>query len=139
VSRPRETPIRVLIGKPGLDGHNRGARVIVQALRDAGMEVIYTGIRRTPEQIVEAAVSEDVDAVGLSNLSGAHLALFPRIADMLRAAGCDDVLLFCGGTIPADDRPALVKAGWKGVFGPDTPLEEIVRFVRENVGDRASR
>lgn len=131
-------PIRVLIGKPGLDGHNRGARVICQALRDAGMEVIYTGIRRSPEQIVEAAVSEDVDAIGLSNLSGAHLALFPKIAAMLREAGVgDDVLLFCGGTIPAEDRPALLAAGYKGVFGPDTPLEEIVRFVRENIGDRS--
>lgn len=131
-------PIRVLIGKPGLDGHNRGARVICQALRDAGMEVIYTGIRRSPEQIVEAAISEDVDAIGLSNLSGAHLSLFPRIATMLRQAGVgEDVLLFCGGTIPAEDRQPLRDAGYKGVFGPDTPLEEIVRFVRENVGDRS--
>jgi methylmalonyl-CoA mutase C-terminal domain/subunit len=126
-------PLRVLIGKPGLDGHNRGARVICQALRDAGMEVIYTGIRRTPEQIVEAAISEDVDAIGLSNLSGAHLALFPRIAKMLREADVgDDVLLFCGGTIPAEDRAALMEAGYRGVFGPDTPLEEIVRFIREH-------
>lgn len=132
------SPLRVLIGKPGLDGHNRGARVICQALRDAGMEVIYTGIRRSPEQIVEAAISEDVDAIGLSNLSGAHLSLFPKIASMLREAGVgDDVLLFCGGTIPAEDRPALLQAGYKGVFGPDTPLEEIVRFVKENVGDRS--
>lgn len=131
-------PLRVLIGKPGLDGHNRGARVICQALRDAGMEVIYTGIRRTPEQIVEAAVSEDVDAVGLSNLSGAHLALFPKIATMLRAAGVDDVLLFCGGTIPDEDRPALRAAGYEGVFGPDTPLEEIVTFVRSNAKKRGA-
>jgi methylmalonyl-CoA mutase, C-terminal domain len=132
-------PLRVLIGKPGLDGHNRGARVICQALRDAGMEVIYTGIRRTPEQIVEAAVSEDVDAVGLSNLSGAHLSLFPRIAAMLRAAGVDDVLLFCGGTIPAEDEAPLHQAGYEGVFGPDTPLETIVRFVRDHAKKRGAR
>ncbi|MBX3469944.1 MAG: cobalamin B12-binding domain-containing protein [Planctomycetes bacterium] len=133
-------PLRVLIGKPGLDGHNRGARVICQALRDAGMEVIYTGIRRSPEQVVEAALTEDVDAIGLSNLSGAHLSLFPRIAALLREAGVgDDVLLFCGGTIPAEDRQPLLDAGYKGVFGPDTPLEEIVRFVRENAGRRDER
>jgi len=134
-----DVPIRVLIGKPGLDGHNRGARVIVQALRDAGMEVIYTGIRRSPEQIVEAATSEDVDAIGLSNLSGAHLALFPRIAALLKEAGLDDVLLFCGGTIPADDRPVLEAAGYAGVFGPDTPLEHIVQFVRERAPKRGAR
>ncbi len=132
----RAAPIRVLIGKPGLDGHNRGARVIVQALRDAGMEVIYTGIRRSPEQIVEAAVSEDVDAVGLSCLSGAHMALFPRIADGLRAAGAGDVALFCGGTIPREDAPALEAAGYRGVFGPDTPLERIVEFVRAHARRR---
>ena len=134
-----DVPIRVLIGKPGLDGHNRGARVIVQALRDAGMEVIYTGIRRSPEQIVEAATSEDVDAIGLSNLSGAHLALFPKIAQLLEEAGLDDVLLFCGGTIPADDRPVLQAAGYQGVFGPDTPLEEIVEFVRSKAPKRGAR
>lgn len=134
-----DVPIRVLIGKPGLDGHNRGARVIVQALRDAGMEVIYTGIRRSPEQIVEAATSEDVDAIGLSNLSGAHLALFPKIAQLLKEAGLDDVLLFCGGTIPQDDRPALQAAGYAGVFGPDTPLEEIVEFVRSKAPKRGAR
>jgi methylmalonyl-CoA mutase, C-terminal domain len=137
--RPR-APIRVLIGKPGLDGHNRGARVICQALRDAGMEVIYTGIRRTPEQVVEAALTEDVDAIGLSNLSGAHLSLFPKIAELLRAGGVgDETLLFCGGTIPADDREPLLRSGYKGVFGPDTPLEEIVRFVKENAPRRQSR
>ena len=133
-------PLRVLIGKPGLDGHNRGARVICQALRDAGMEVIYTGIRRTPEQIVEAAISEDVDAIGLSNLSGAHMSLFPRIAKMLREADVgDDVLLFCGGTIPAEDRAPLMEAGYQGVFGPDTPLETIVRFIREHAGVQRHR
>jgi methylmalonyl-CoA mutase C-terminal domain/subunit len=130
-------PIRVLIGKPGLDGHNRGARVIVQALRDAGMEVIYTGIRRTPEQIVEAALTEDVDAVGVSSLSGAHLALFPRIAELMRQGGAGDVLLFCGGVIPDEDRPALEQAGYKGIFGPDTSTQLIAEFVRKNVRARA--
>ncbi len=129
-------PIRVLIGKPGLDGHNRGARVIVQALRDAGMEVIYTGIRRTPEQIVEAAVSEDVDAVGVSSLSGAHLALFPKIAELMKEEGALDVLLFCGGVIPEEDRPLLEKVGFKGIFGPDTSTQTIVDFVRKNARAR---
>jgi methylmalonyl-CoA mutase C-terminal domain/subunit len=131
------TPIRVLIGKPGLDGHNRGARVIVQALKDAGMEVIYTGIRRTPEQIVEAAVTEDVDAVGVSSLSGAHLALFPRIAELLREGGGNDVLLFCGGVIPDEDRPLLEKCGYKGIFGPDTSTQDIVAFVRKHARARS--
>jgi methylmalonyl-CoA mutase C-terminal domain/subunit len=130
-------PIRVLIGKPGLDGHNRGARVIVQALRDAGMEVIYTGIRRTPEQIVEAALSEDVDAVGVSSLSGAHLALFPRIAELMAQEKATDVLLFCGGVIPDEDRPVLEKAGYKGIFGPDTSTQDIVSFVRKHARVRA--
>jgi len=130
-------PIRVLIGKPGLDGHNRGARVIVQALRDAGMEVIYTGIRRTPEQIVEAAISEDVDAVGVSSLSGAHLALFPRIAELMAGEGATDVLLFCGGVIPDEDRPALEKAGYKGIFGPDTSTQLIVDFVKKHARVRS--
>lgn len=124
-------PIRVLIGKPGLCGHNRGVRVIVRALREAGMEVIYTGIRRTPEEIAAAAVSEDVDAVGVSSLSGAHLALFPMVAEQLQAAGCgDDVVLFCGGTIPIEDRPILEKAGFQGIFTPGTPVAEVVDFVR---------
>ena len=133
----KRVPIRVLIGKPGLDGHNRGARVIVQALKDAGMEVIYTGIRRTPEQIVEAAVSEDVDAVGVSSLSGAHMALFPRIAELLREAGATDVLLFCGGVIPDEDRPELEKSGYRGIFGPDTSTQAIVEFVRKHARVRA--
>jgi methylmalonyl-CoA mutase, C-terminal domain len=130
-------PIRVLIGKPGLDGHNRGARVIVQALRDAGMEVIYTGIRRTPEQIVEAALSEDVDAVGVSSLSGAHLALFPKIAELMTKEKATDVLLFCGGVIPEEDRPLLEKVGYKGIFGPDTSTQLIVDFVKKNARVRA--
>jgi methylmalonyl-CoA mutase, C-terminal domain len=130
-------PIRVLIGKPGLDGHNRGARVIVQALRDAGMEVIYTGIRRTPEQIVEAALTEDVDAVGVSSLSGAHLALFPKIAELMQAEKATDVLLFCGGVIPEEDHPVLRKAGYRGIFGPDTSTALIVEFVKKNARVRA--
>ena len=130
---------RILMGKPGLCGHDRGIMLVIMALRDAGMEVIYTRIRRSPEQIVEAATSEDVDAIGLSNLSGAHLALFPRIAQLLKEAGLDDVLLFCGGTIPADDRPVLRAAGYQGVFGPDTPLEEIVEFVRSKAPKRGAR
>jgi methylmalonyl-CoA mutase C-terminal domain/subunit len=136
VSEAKSPPIRVLIGKPGLDGHNRGARVIVQALKDAGMEVIYTGIRRTPEQIVEAAVSEDVDAVGVSSLSGAHMALFPRIAELLRESGATDVLLFCGGVIPDEDRPELEKQGYRGIFGPDTSTQTIVDFVRKHARPR---
>ena len=133
----RRHPIRVLVGKPGLCGHNRGVRVIVRALREAGMEVIYTGIRRTPEEIAAAAVSEDVDAVGVSTLSGAHLALFPVVAEKLRAAGIgEDVLLFCGGTIPTEDKTALEKAGFRGVFTPGTPVGDVIEFVRANARKR---
>ena len=133
----KRPPIRVLIGKPGLDGHNRGARVIVQALRDAGMEVVYTGIRKTPEQIVEAAVAEDVDAIGVSSLSGAHMTLFPRIAELLREQSAGDVLLFCGGIIPDEDRVVLDRCGYKGIFGPDTPLATIVDFVKREARKRS--
>ncbi|HET9495308.1 MAG TPA: cobalamin B12-binding domain-containing protein [Chloroflexia bacterium] len=125
--------IRVLIAKPGLDGHDRGAKIIARALRDAGMEVIYTGLHQTPEMIAEAALQEDVDAVGLSILSGAHMALFPRIMEELRTRGLDDVLVYAGGIIPDDDIPAVKDMGVAGVFGPGTPMEEAVRFVRENV------
>jgi methylmalonyl-CoA mutase C-terminal domain/subunit len=125
--------IRVLIAKPGLDGHDRGAKIIARALRDAGMEVIYTGLHQTPEMIAEAALQEDVDAVGLSILSGAHMALFPRIMEELRSRGLDDVLVYAGGIIPDDDIPAVKDMGVAGVFGPGTPMEEAVRFVRENV------
>jgi len=125
--------IRVLIAKPGLDGHDRGAKVIARALRDAGMEVVYTGIRQTPEMIVEAALQEDVDVVGLSILSGAHMALFPRIMDLMRQNGLDDVLVVAGGIIPDEDVPALQAMGVKGVFGPGTSTESIVRFIRERV------
>jgi len=128
--------IRVLIAKPGLDGHDRGAKIIARALRDAGMEVIYTGLHQTPEMIAEAALQEDVDAVGLSILSGAHMALFPRIVDEMRKRGLDDVLIYAGGIIPDDDIPAVKAMGIAGVFGPGTPMEEAVRFVRENVTPR---
>ena len=128
-----ESKIRVLVAKPGLDGHDRGAKVIARALRDAGMEVIYTGIRQTPEMIVEAALQEDVDVVGISILSGAHMALFPRIMELLRQNGIDDVLVMAGGIIPDEDVPALKEMGIHGVFGPGTPTNVIVDFIRENV------
>ena len=130
--------IRVLIAKPGLDGHDRGAKIIARALRDAGMEVIYTGLHQTPEMIAEAALQEDVDAVGLSILSGAHMALFPRVMEELRKRGLDDVLVYAGGIIPDDDIPAIKEMGVAGVFGPGTPMVEAVRFVRENVKPRAA-
>jgi methylmalonyl-CoA mutase C-terminal domain/subunit len=128
-----ERKIRVLVAKPGLDGHDRGAKVIARALRDAGMEVIYTGIRQTPEMIAEAALQEDVDVVGMSILSGAHMALFPRILELLRENDMVDVLVVAGGIIPDDDVPALQELGVKGIFGPGTPTDAIVKFIRENV------
>jgi methylmalonyl-CoA mutase C-terminal domain/subunit len=129
--------IRVLIAKPGLDGHDRGAKIIARALRDAGMEVIYTGLHQTPDMIAEAALQEDVDAVGLSILSGAHMALFPRIVEELHKRGLNDVLIYAGGIIPDDDIPAIKEMGISGVFGPGTPMAEAVRFVQENVKPRA--
>ncbi len=128
--------IRVLIAKPGLDGHDRGAKVVARALRDAGMEVIYTGIRQTPQMIAEAALQEDVDVIGLSILSGAHLELFPRVVEELRTRGVDDVLLFCGGIIPQDDIPKVNAIGFKGVFGPGTNTNDIIEFVRNNAPQR---
>ncbi len=125
--------IRVLIAKPGLDGHDRGAKVIARALRDAGMEVVYTGIRQTPEMIAEAALHEDVDVVGMSILSGAHMALFPRVMELLRENDMGDVLVVTGGIIPDEDVPALKEMGIEGIFGPGTPTDEIVDFIRENV------
>lgn len=125
--------IRVLVAKPGLDGHDRGAKVIARALRDAGMEVVYTGIRQTPEMIAEAALQEDVDVIGMSILSGAHMALFPKVMDLLRASGMDDVLVVAGGIIPDEDVPALNEMGVTGIFGPGTPTDKIVEFIRENV------
>ncbi len=126
--------IRVLVAKPGLDGHDRGAKVVARALRDAGMEVIYTGIRQTPEMIVEAALQEDVDVVGLSILSGAHMALCPRIAELLRAQGMNDVLVLVGGIIPSEDVAALNALGITGIFGPGANTGDIVEFIRQNVG-----
>ncbi len=126
-------PIRVLVAKPGLDGHDRGAKVIARALRDAGMEVIYTGIRQTPEMIVEAAIQEDVDAILMSILSGAHMALFPKVMELLRENGVDDVLVASGGILPDEDIPAIQAMGIKGCFGPGTSTEEIIDFVRANI------
>ena len=125
--------IRVLLAKPGLDGHDRGAKVVARALRDAGMEVIYTGIRQTPEMIVEAAIQEDVDVIGLSILSGAHLELFPPIIDGLAKKGREDVLVVAGGIVPEDDIPALQQMGVKAVFGPGTSTQDIIRFIQEEV------
>jgi methylmalonyl-CoA mutase C-terminal domain/subunit len=125
--------IRVLIAKPGLDGHDRGAKVIARALRDAGYEVIYTGLRQTPEQIVAAAIAEDVDAVGLSLLSGAHNYLFPRVVELLKAEGADDIMVFGGGVIPDDDIPGLLDAGIAAVFTPGTPTGEVVKFLQEKI------
>jgi methylmalonyl-CoA mutase C-terminal domain/subunit len=126
-------PIRVLVAKPGLDGHDRGAKVIARALRDAGMEVIYTGIRQTPEMIVEAAIQEDVDAILMSILSGAHMALFPRVMQLLKENAVDDVLVAAGGILPDEDLPAIKELGIRGCFGPGTSTEEIIRFVREHI------
>src|SRR5574341_368491 len=131
-----ERPIRVLVAKPGLDGHDRGAKVVARALRDAGMEVIYTGIRQTPEMIVEAARQEDVDVIGLSILSGAHLDLFPRIIELIKQQNLNDLVLVCGGIIPDEDIPALKKMGFAGVFGPGTSTQDLVKFVREQVERR---
>lgn len=132
-----ERPIRVLIAKPGLDGHDRGAKVVARALRDAGMEVVYTGIRQTPQMIAEAALQEDVQVVGLSILSGAHLELFPRVLDELRTRGVDDVLLFAGGIIPEADVPQVREMGFAAVFGPGTDTNEIIEFVRQHAPQRA--
>jgi methylmalonyl-CoA mutase C-terminal domain/subunit len=127
-------PKRILIAKPGLDGHDRGAKVVARALRDAGFEVIYTGLRQTPEQIAAAAVQEDVDAVGLSSLSGAHRELFPEVVEALRRAGAGDVLVFAGGVIPVEDLPFLQAAGIERVFPPGTDTREIVAFLRQRLG-----
>jgi methylmalonyl-CoA mutase C-terminal domain/subunit len=123
--------IRVLMAKPGLDGHDRGVKVIARALRDAGMEVIYTGLRQTPEDIVEAAIQEDVDAIGLSCLSGAHMALFPEVVKLLKRRRAGDIVVAGGGIIPEEDVPKLKKAGIRAVFGPGTPLSDIVAFFEK--------
>lgn len=131
-----ERKIRVLIAKPGLDGHDRGAKVVARALRDAGMEVIYTGLRQTPEMIAEAALQEDVEVVGLSILSGAHLALAPRVLELLKANGQEHVKVFIGGIIPDEDAPRLKAMGVVGVYGPGTLSEEIIRDIRQAVAGR---
>ena len=128
--------IRVLVAKPGLDGHDRGAKVIARALRDAGMEVIYTGLRQTPEMIVTSALQEDVDVIGLSILSGAHNAIVPRVKELLHQNKMDDVLLLVGGIIPEQDFDQMKKAGVSGIFNPGTPMDEIVEFIRKNVKPR---
>ena len=130
--------IRVLVAKPGLDGHDRGAKIVARALRDAGMEVIYTGLRQTPEQIARAAVQEDVDAIGLSILSGAHNTLVPRICELLRAEGMNDVLLLVGGIIPEEDIPGLKAQGVAEVFQPGASTQDIVEFIRSRVMSKAS-
>lgn len=136
--RPVDRKIRVVVAKPGLDGHDRGAKIIARALRDAGMEVIYTGLHQTPEQIAETVIQEDADAIGISILSGAHMTLVPRIVDLLREQGVDDVLITVGGTIPERDIADLKSLGVAEVFTPGAPTEEIVGFIREGVaGSRA--
>ena len=130
--------MRVLIAKPGLDGHDRGAKVIARALRDAGHEVIYTGIRQTPEMIAQTALQEDVDAIGLSILSGAHLTLFPRIFDELRARGVDDVIVWAGGIIPEEDVPALKEIGVRAVFGPGSPTTATIDLLKVIEAERAA-
>ena len=132
-------PFRILIAKPGLDGHDRGAKVIVRALRDAGFEVIYTGIRQTPDMIAATALQEDVDAVGLSLLSGAHMTLFPQIVKMLKEKGMTDVLVFGGGIIPDEDVAPLLKKGIDRVFGPGTPLQAIVDYLNQALGSRVAK
>jgi len=132
-----ERKIRVVVAKPGLDGHDRGAKIIARALRDAGMEVIYTGLHQTPEQIVETVIQEDADAVGLSILSGAHMTLVPKIVEMLREQGAEEVLVTVGGTIPADDIPELKRLGVAEVFTPGSPTDDIVDFLRSSVATPA--
>ena len=132
-----EDKVKVIIAKPGLDGHDRGAKVVARALRDAGMEVVYTGLRQTPEMVAEAALQEDVDLVGLSILSGAHMELFPRVVDEMKKRGLDDVVLLAGGIIPQEDVPALQKIGFRAIFGPGASTEEIVAWVRANVAPRS--
>ncbi len=131
-------PIRVLVAKAGLDGHDRGAKIIARALRDAGMEVLYTGLRKTPESIVQAAIQEDVDCIGLSILSGAHNALVPRMMALLKEQKAEDILVVLGGTIPQADIPGLQAHGVAAVFGPGTPLDTIVQFLRDNIKPRTA-
>ncbi len=131
-----ERPLRIIVAKAGLDGHDRGAKVIARALRDAGMEVIYTGLFQTPEQIVQTAIQEDADGIGLSILSGAHMTLFPMVLEQLKAQGAEDVVFFGGGTIPPEDAEELLKLGVKAIFTPGAPLADIVHFVQTECGKR---
>ena len=131
MSSARRRPIRILVAKPGLDGHDRGAKVVAAALRDAGMEVIYTGLHQTPEMIAQAAIQEDVDVVGLSILSGAHMTLFPRVRKLLNDAGRQDVLLTGGGIIPPEDMSALESQGTGKLFGPGTPTSDLIKYIQE--------
>lgn len=130
--------IRILVAKPGLDGHDRGAKVIARSLRDAGMEVIYTGLRQTPEAIVATAIQEDVDAVGISILSGAHNTIFPKIIELLKEKKANDIIVFGGGVIPEEDIPGLLKAGTKRIFTPGTSTEEVIEFVHKNITPKHS-
>jgi methylmalonyl-CoA mutase C-terminal domain/subunit len=138
MSNNKERPLRILVAKPGLDGHDRGAKVVARALRDAGFEVVYTGLHQTPEMIAAAAVQEDVDAVGMSVMSGAHLTLFQAVVDLLRAKGADDVVVFGGGIIPQDDVPRLKEMGVAEVFLPGTPTGTAIDWIRTNVRRRAA-
>ncbi len=131
-----DRPVRMLIAKPGLDGHDRGAKVMARAFRDAGFEVIYTGLFQTPEMIANAALQEDVDVIGLSILSGAHMSLFPRITQAVKEAGLDDVLIVAGGTIPEQDIPAILEMGIARVFGPGTPMRDAIAYVRGEIARR---
>jgi methylmalonyl-CoA mutase C-terminal domain/subunit len=133
-----DTKLKIIIAKPGLDGHDRGAKVVARALRDAGYEVVYTGIRQTPEMIAETALQEDADMIGLSILSGAHLELFPRVVEQLKARGMDDVVLFAGGIIPDDDREQLARMGFKGIFGPGASTLDIIDWVKNNMPESAA-
>jgi len=130
--------IRVLVAKPGLDGHDRGARIIARAYRDAGFEVVYSGLHQTPEEVVQAAIQEDVDMIGLSSLAGAHMHLFPRVVELLKEKGADDIVVCGGGIFPEEDIPKLKKVGIKEIFAPGTPLGEVVKWVEENVKPRGS-
>jgi len=132
----KERKIRVLVAKPGLDGHDRGARIIARAYRDAGFEVVYSGLHQTPEEVVQAAIQEDVDMIGLSSLAGAHMYLFPRVLGLLKEKGADDIVVCGGGIFPEEDIPELKKAGIKEIFTPGTPLTEVVKWVKEHVKPR---
>ena len=134
-----ERKLKIVIAKPGLDGHDRGAKVVARALRDAGFEVVYTGIRQTPEMIAETALQEDADVVGLSILSGAHLELFPRVVQELKSRGMDDTVLFAGGIIPREDMPELEKVGFKAIFGPGSSTHDIIDWVRQNAPAKPAR